>query len=142
MISHQRRSQLKYPERHRARGMAQRALRAGKIRRRTCEAEGCEATEVQMHHPDYSEPLRVVFLCKPHHIAADKPRRCSPMAHVQHSFRLDADLSDRFVKIARRLHLKKVQAFRQAIADWNRDAAELADELDREAAGTPPESEE
>lgn len=54
------------------------------------------------------------------------------MAHVQHSFRLDVDLSDRFVKIARRLHLTKIEAFRQAIADWNRDAAKLADELDRE----------
>ena len=54
------------------------------------------------------------------------------MPHVQHSFRLDADLSDRFVEIARRLHLTKIEAFRQAISDWNRDAAELADELDRE----------
>lgn len=60
------------------------------------------------------------------------------MAYEQHTFRLDADLSDRFVRIAQRLHLTRAAAFRQAIADWNRDAAKLADKLDRELDDEEP----
>lgn len=52
------------------------------------------------------------------------------MPHVQHTFRLDAGLSDRFVRLARALHLKKVEAFRQAVSDWNREAAKFADDLE------------
>ena len=69
MISRQRRSQLKYPERQRARRAAQRALKTGRFKSRRCEV--CGALPSEMHHPDYSEPLKVVFLCKRHHVVAD-----------------------------------------------------------------------
>lgn len=58
------------------------------------------------------------------------------MAHVQHSFRLDADLSDRFVRRAEQLKKTKVAAFTEAISDWchyfedeaNPDGIEAAEE--------------
>ena len=31
--------------------------------------------KVQAHHPDYTKPLEVIWLCKIHHILADKQRR-------------------------------------------------------------------
>jgi predicted transcriptional regulator len=50
------------------------------------------------------------------------------MPHVQHSFRLDADLSDRFVLVASRAKVSKVEAFRQAIRKWVEDEAERLDQ--------------
>lgn len=29
----------------------------------------CGETKVEMHHPDYSQPLLVVWLCRKHHVA-------------------------------------------------------------------------
>lgn len=41
------------------------AIRSGKIKRQPCEVCGAEPAEG--HHPDYSRPLDVVFLCPQHH---------------------------------------------------------------------------
>lgn len=41
------------------------ALRHGKITRYPCWV--CGATKVEAHHPDYSRPLDVVWLCPTHH---------------------------------------------------------------------------
>jgi hypothetical protein len=59
-----------HPERRSARGKAQRALRAGKLTKTACEK--CGSLEVQMHHPDYSQPLNVTWLCKICHEAWHK----------------------------------------------------------------------
>ena len=64
----------KYPERHAARQIAQEALRVGKIVSLPCAARakgGCKG-DLQMHHPDYSKPLDIVWLCRTHHIEADQ----------------------------------------------------------------------
>lgn len=59
----QARWSIKYPEKRRAEQQARRALLAGRIQRKTsCEHCGY-AGKLQMHHPDYSKPLEVVFLC-------------------------------------------------------------------------------
>ena len=41
------------------------AIRSGKIKRLPCNICGAEPAEG--HHPDYSKPLEVVFLCPLHH---------------------------------------------------------------------------
>jgi hypothetical protein len=40
------------------------------------ECEGCgRRVRIEKHHPDYSDPLFYVWLCKPCHVIADKIRR-------------------------------------------------------------------
>ena len=51
-------------------------LRRGKLVRAPCERCGDEKS--QMHHPDYSQPLLVRWLCRPCHLAEHR-------AHVEHS---------------------------------------------------------
>lgn len=62
------RAQIKYREQHKiktkAHGMVAYALKIGAIQRQPCWACGDEA---EAHHPDYSRPLDVVWLCNPHH---------------------------------------------------------------------------
>jgi hypothetical protein len=40
------------------------SLRAGKVEKGVCH---CGETKVDAHHPDYSKPLEVVWLCRKHH---------------------------------------------------------------------------
>jgi len=48
-----------------ARSYANVYLARGKIERGTCIVCGEPA---QMHHPDYAQPLAVVWLCREHHL--------------------------------------------------------------------------
>lgn len=64
-----------YPNRRRAQGLVQHALRAGRLQRQPCWICGAKAVA---HHPDYDRPLDVVWLCQPHHkqahaIVANEP---------------------------------------------------------------------
>ena len=52
-------------ERDTVRKMAQHALRQGKITREPCMV--CDDLASEMHHPDYSKPLEVVWFCAAHH---------------------------------------------------------------------------
>lgn len=58
-------ARAKNPEKERARAMVQRACRAGKLIRLPCEMCGNEHSEA--HHPNYSKPLDVRWLCRIHH---------------------------------------------------------------------------
>jgi hypothetical protein len=63
------------PEGRRAHNAANAAVREGKLERKTL-CEGCGLPKrLEKHHPDYSRPLLVVWLCKPCHAIADKIRR-------------------------------------------------------------------
>ena len=65
----------KHPEGRKAQYAANNALRDGKLARQTI-CEGCGLPKrLEKHHPDYSKPLLVVWLCKPCHAIADKIRR-------------------------------------------------------------------
>ena len=59
-----RRWETKFPERKRASSAVSSALRSGKLKRSPCMLCGEKA---QAHHPDYSTPLLVVWLCPKHH---------------------------------------------------------------------------
>lgn len=61
------------PDKVRARQLVRRAVLAGYLRKEPCR---CGATNVEGHHPDYSRPLEVVWLCKPCHVREhSQPRR-------------------------------------------------------------------
>lgn len=48
-----------------ARNIARRAAYMGKLKRQPCLE--CGAVKTEAHHPDYTKPLDVVWLCKKHH---------------------------------------------------------------------------
>lgn len=55
---------------YRARTAAGNALRDGRLRKEPCYF--CGATrDIEMHHPDYSQPLRVYWLCRRCHRKVD-----------------------------------------------------------------------
>ena len=56
-----KRSRLKYPEKAKARSVVSGAIRSGKLTKHPCSA--CGETKVEAHHPSYSEPLEIMWLC-------------------------------------------------------------------------------
>ena len=54
----------KYPERKKAQSLLRSALKSGKIKPLLCFICGGNA---EAHHPDYNQPLDVVWLCPSHH---------------------------------------------------------------------------
>lgn len=55
----------KHPERYRARQLLRNAIRRGEITKTRCHTCGNEnAKQLDGHHPDYSKPLDVMWLCK------------------------------------------------------------------------------
>lgn len=58
-------SKKRYPEKAKAQHLLQRAVKIGKIKRGNCR--DCNQPNAQGHHPDYSKPLEVVWLCPVHH---------------------------------------------------------------------------
>ncbi len=49
--------------------MALNAIQAGRLVRQPCQE--CGEVRSEAHHEDYSKPLEVIWLCKPHHREAD-----------------------------------------------------------------------
>ena len=50
-----------YPEKIVARNKVASAVRYGKLSKESCQL--CKALKVEAHHPDYSKPLKVIWLC-------------------------------------------------------------------------------
>ena len=61
----QKRQRANYPEKFKARYLLGNALRDGRIVRQPCQV--CGDLNSEGHHPDYSEPLKVEWLCITHH---------------------------------------------------------------------------
>lgn len=61
-------SNRRYPEKSQARSVMTRAIKKGPLRRQPCEV--CGNPKSQGHHPDYSKPLEVRWLCARHHAHA------------------------------------------------------------------------
>ena len=57
-------------DRQRVRDAVRYALKTGKLVKTACQV--CGKDEVDGHHPDYSRPLDVVWLCKEHHSQVHK----------------------------------------------------------------------
>jgi len=60
------------PEKVKAHRKVYSAVRNGTLIKEPCF---CGETKVQAHHYDYSKPLDVEWLCKDHHVLADKQMR-------------------------------------------------------------------
>ena len=59
------RMRAKFPERYAARQALNVAVRSGRLIKKPCEK--CGKKKVHGHHPDYSKPLKVTWLCEKHH---------------------------------------------------------------------------
>ncbi|HEP6279823.1 TPA: hypothetical protein VDA67_006397 [Burkholderia vietnamiensis] len=69
-VAHRAKYKADFPERIRAKGQVAAALLAGRIQKTPCFV--CGSSEVEGHHPDYSHPLDVVWLCHLHHAQTHK----------------------------------------------------------------------
>ncbi len=56
----------KYPDRIKARNAINQRLFHGRLVKLPCVT--CQAMPTEAHHPDYSKPLHVVWLCRRHHL--------------------------------------------------------------------------
>jgi len=54
-------------KRARCRSYARYYLKTGLIEKKPCSVDGCTLPS-QMHHPDYDRPLKIVWLCRKHHV--------------------------------------------------------------------------
>ena len=68
-LSIERKRMKAYPEKRRATNAINNGIRDGKIKREKCIY--CSKTG-EGHHPDYSKPLEVLWLCRSHHIRLHK----------------------------------------------------------------------
>lgn len=60
-----KRARLAHPEHAAAREAVRRAIKSGRLTKQPCHICGDE--KVEAHHPDYSRPIDVVWLCRDHH---------------------------------------------------------------------------
>jgi len=65
-----RRQRDEQSQKYKARTGAGNALRDGRLRREPCYFCGA-TTDIEMHHPDYDQPLRVYWLCRRCHRKVD-----------------------------------------------------------------------
>lgn len=69
-------SRQRYPERNTARSRLRYAVRHGHIEVGPCHVAGADCRGgIEGHHPDYSKPLDVIWVCRAHHRALDRARR-------------------------------------------------------------------
>ena len=57
-----RKSRIKYPERQRCRSKANYFIKGNEL----CSIKGCNRLG-EKHHPDYNNPLQIIWLCRRHH---------------------------------------------------------------------------
>jgi hypothetical protein len=72
-ISRQRKHQLKYPEKEKARRALKRAIKYGILHKSPCNI--CGDISVEGHHEDYSKPLDITWLCRKHHLETYRPEQ-------------------------------------------------------------------
>jgi len=58
-------NRIKHADKVRVRAILYRAVKRGEIQKQCCEI--CGSANVQAHHPDYSKPMDVMWLCPKHH---------------------------------------------------------------------------
>jgi len=56
---------IKHPKKLKAKILAGKALKNGKLQKQKCKI--CKKIKTEMHHPNYNKPLKIIWLCKLHH---------------------------------------------------------------------------
>lgn len=80
----------KYPEKFKARQALRNAVAIGKIIKKPCKI--CKDPKVEGHHPDYSKPLKVLWLCIKHHKDIHRKKRYKyPTRHYKKKNPLQAN---------------------------------------------------
>ncbi len=69
-MNRQKRWQLANPQKRACHNALHAAERRGLIERQPCAV--CGAKKVDGHHPNYNEPMNVIWLCRLHHMAAHR----------------------------------------------------------------------
>lgn len=64
---YQQTGRAKNPEKDHARSMVTNAVRDHRLTKQPCAM--CGSARSEAHHTDYSKPLDVTWLCRPHHLA-------------------------------------------------------------------------
>lgn len=62
----------RHPSKYQAHLAVQRALKTGELVKSPCEHCGKSDGRLDAHHPDYSKPLAVIFLCRSCHTRLHK----------------------------------------------------------------------
>jgi len=73
-IVKQRERRVKHPEKDKAHRLINYDMRVGKIKKGPCLICGSE-DNIHAHHPDYSKPREIIWLCKDCHFDAHFPER-------------------------------------------------------------------
>lgn len=74
------------PEKLRAQKLVREAIRTGRLKRPDrCSVRGCKlGGRIEGHHPDYSEPLKVRWFCRRHHVREhQRMRECQQSSSSQ-----------------------------------------------------------
>lgn len=95
-MRYRRRQKARHPIEEAARKAVRSALIAGRLVRQPCEV--CGAEKAQAHHDDYSKPLDVRWLCRPHHDEHHALER--RRARVASNQREEADMSETKIRAA------------------------------------------
>jgi len=64
---YQKQYRAKFPNKYKAHGIVNRAIRAKKLHREPCMVCGTDENIVA-HHKDYAKPLNVDWMCQAHHV--------------------------------------------------------------------------
>jgi len=124
---HKLQSIANHPRKHWCREQTRKAIRAGVIKKGTCELSGSD--KVECHHDNYNKPLKVRWLSKKYHKALHRMRRKG--VNMKRFQSLIEMLPETLQPLARAL----VLAFLKGDADNDQGAAEIALKLEATPQG-------
>jgi len=121
-VTRQRIEQILNPHKANCRMIVQRAVESGAlVRPETCSKCG-DATKVEGHHPDYSKPLMVEWLCRKCHAFVHRKPQCDMWPSTRNTrkvmnFRLNTGLIARLKKEAWQTRKTMTQVLVDALTD-------------------------
>lgn len=74
-----KRYRKEHPTKQAAHNKVAKALRTGALVRQPCAV--CQKKKTEAHHPDYAQPLNVVWLCSQHHKDAHRAQNLTSSSH-------------------------------------------------------------